>query len=98
MDHGPAVDSEPDNASGYKSKLGVKMILVYAVIYFGFILINTFKPKLMSVKIVFGVNLAVIYGFGLIILAIVLGIIYNAKCSKKEKELNSPEENKGETE
>jgi uncharacterized membrane protein (DUF485 family) len=96
MDHGPAVQSGPDNASAYKSRLGVKMIIVYGIVYFGFILINTLQPKLMSIKILFGVNLAVIYGFGLILLAIVLGIIYNAKCTKKENELNTEEKAGGE--
>ncbi|MBN1648636.1 MAG: DUF485 domain-containing protein [Spirochaetales bacterium] len=87
MDHGPAVQSGSDNASGYKSRLGVKMIIAYGIVYVGFILINTLQPQLMAVKIIFGINLAVIYGFGLILLAIILGIIYNAKCSKKEDEM-----------
>ena len=91
MDHGPAVQSGPDHASGYKSRLGVKMIIIYAIVYIGFILINTLGPELMAVKILFGINLAVIYGFGLILLAIVLGIIYNAKCTKKEDELEGSE-------
>jgi len=31
-------------------------------------------------------NLAVSYGFGLILLAIIMGLAYNAVCTKKEKE------------
>jgi len=43
---------------------------------------------LMEAKIVYGLNLAVVYGFGLIILSIVMALIYNALCVRKEKALN----------
>ncbi|MDA3851969.1 MAG: DUF485 domain-containing protein [Spirochaetaceae bacterium] len=92
MDHGPAIQSGPDKASSYKSKLGVRMFIVYGIVYLGFILINTLKPKLMAVEVLFGLNLAVVYGFSLIFLAIILGLIYNYLCTKKEDELNKEEE------
>ena len=39
-------------------------------------------------KILFaGLNLAVVYGMGLIILALILALIYNALCTAKEKEM-----------
>jgi uncharacterized membrane protein (DUF485 family) len=42
----------------------------------------------METEIFFGLNLAIVYGFGLILFAIILGIIYNYFCTKKEDELN----------
>ena len=42
-----------------------------------------------------GLNLAIVYGFGLIIFAIVLGLIYNYVCTKKEVELNTETDTKG---
>jgi uncharacterized membrane protein (DUF485 family) len=42
----------------------------------------------MEKTVIFGLNLAVTYGFGLIIFALVLALIYNAMCAAKEKELN----------
>lgn len=86
--HGPSTDWGVDHASDYKAKLGVYMFLVYVVIYAGFILINVLTPKLMGVIIFAGLNLAIIYGFGLIVLAIVMGLVYNYFCTKKEDELN----------
>ena len=56
-------------------------------VYAGFIIINTVAPKLMGKQVIFGLNLAVTYGFGLIILAVIAGLIYNAICTKKEDEL-----------
>ena len=44
-------------------------------------------------KIVLGnQNLAVVYGFGLIVLAIVMGLIYSSICTGYEKKYNKEEE------
>jgi len=89
--HGPAVKLGKDNASEWKSKLGIKLFFVYGVIYAGFVVINTVKPELMKINAFLGLNLAVVYGMGLIVLAIVMGVIYNYFCTRKEDELNKPE-------
>lgn len=89
MDHGPAVTHEEDPASGFKTVLGVRLFIVYGLIYAGFVLLNTFVPKLMEKKVFFGLNLAVTYGFGLILLAIVLGLVYNRICTKKEDQMTA---------
>ena len=94
--HGPAVKLGKDNASEWKSKLGIKLFFVYGLIYTGFVLINTVKPKLMEINVLFGMNLAVIYGMGLIVLAIIMGLVYNYFCTKKEDELNKSEADKEE--
>ncbi len=94
--HGPAVKLGKDNASEWKSKLGIKLFFAYGLIYTGFVLINTVKPKLMEVNILLGMNLAVVYGMSLIILAIIMGLIYNYFCTKKEDELNKSKADKEE--
>lgn len=87
MLHEPAKQSGDDLASSYKSRLGVRMFLVYAVVYAGFVLINVLWPTTMSTIVFAGLNLAVVYGFGLIVLAMILALIYNWLCSRKEKHL-----------
>ncbi len=89
MDHGPAVEHEDDHASAYKTSLGLKMFVVYGLVYLGFILINTLNPRLMETKVIFGVNLAVAYGFGLILLAIISGLIYNALSTREDDRLEA---------
>ena len=91
--HGPAAKLGKDNASAVKSKLGLKLFAVYALIYAGFVVINMVDPNMMEMKIVAGLNLAVVYGFGLIILAIIMGIIYNGICTNCEDSMNKPEKN-----
>lgn len=90
MLHGEAVKLGKDEAADIKSKIGLILFAVYAAIYAGFVVINTLSPKTMGTKIIFGLNLAVVYGFGLIILAIIMGVIYNNYCTKLENRLNSP--------
>jgi len=87
--------SGPDNASVYKVRIGIYMILLYALVYFGFIVINISNPLLMEKIIFSGLNLAVVYGIGLIIFALILALIYNSMCSKKEAELNNAFSKKG---
>ncbi len=92
MEQHEAVKLEKDNAEGFKSKVGLILFGVYSFIYAGFVFVNTWSPKIMETKVILGLNLAVFYGFFLIILAIVMGIIYNHYCTKMENKLNVDEE------
>ncbi len=65
------------------------MFLGYAAIYVGFVALNIISPTIMEKTVFLGLNLAVVYGFGLIIVALIMALIYNGACGKKEQELNS---------
>lgn len=95
MLHEPASQSGQDFAAGYKSRLGIKMFFIYAIIYAGFVAINVARPVLMEKEIVFGLNLAVVYGFGLIILALLMAVFYNFFCVKEEKRTNDSDKEGG---
>lgn len=84
MLHEPASQSEKDYATDYKRKLGIKMFFAYAILYVGFVAINALIPGKMETRVLFGLNLAVFYGFSLIIFAIISGLIYNMLCTKEE--------------
>ena len=96
MLHEPAADSGPDHAAPYKTRIGLYMFAFYSLIYAGFVVINVAKPVLMEKVVFAGLNLAVVYGFGLIILALVLALIYNAMCTREEKRVNNLPEKGGE--
>jgi uncharacterized membrane protein (DUF485 family) len=92
MLHEPAEkETGTDFASAKKSKLGVILFLFYTATYFGFVIIGVFFPDIMGINVFGGQNIAVIYGFGLIILAIVMGFIYNLVCSHYEDKMNGGE-------
>jgi uncharacterized membrane protein (DUF485 family) len=90
MLHKPENKIETDNSAGRKSKLGVILFIVYTLIYSGFVVIGLTKPELMGVELIGGQNIAIIYGFGLIALAVVMGFIYNYFCTKMEDKMNKP--------
>ena len=94
MLHEPAAKQKKDNASDWKSKLGIKLFWLYCVIYMGFVGTAVFAPEAMKVPVLAGTNLAITYGMALIIFAIVLGLIYNHACTKKENEMNPAKEAK----
>jgi uncharacterized membrane protein (DUF485 family) len=94
MLHGPASKPEEDNAASQKSRLGLKFFFVYGLVYAGFIVIGVFNPGLMGIRVAWGLNLAIFYGIGLIILAIFMGFIYHMACSRLESNLNHKQDKK----
>jgi len=85
MSHGPATQWKENKVlEKKKSRLGVVMFVIYTVIYAGFILTNVFDNPIMRIGIG-SFNVAIVYGFGLIILALILAIFYNQVCTNAEK-------------
>ncbi len=87
--HGPAAKLETDHAAAKKSRLGIILFIFYILVYSGFVVIGLADPELMGVHIIGKQNLAIVYGFGLIILAIIMGFIYNAICTGMENSMNN---------
>lgn len=96
MLHEPAAQSGKDLAASYKMRLGVWMFLLYSILYGGFVAINLAKPLLMEETVFSGLNLAVVYGFGLIIIALIQALVYDAMCNRSERSANA--QAKGESE
>jgi uncharacterized membrane protein (DUF485 family) len=85
MLHEPAAVHAQDEAAAYKRRLGLKMLAVYGAIYIIFMIVNVAWPKAMGWIVVAGLNVAIVWGFFLIVLALVLALIYNAACTRHEK-------------
>ena len=58
------------------ARIGLWLFAVYVVLYGGFMVLNAFYPQRMAQPALAGVNLAVTYGFVLIIGAFVLALLY----------------------
>jgi uncharacterized membrane protein (DUF485 family) len=58
------------------SRIGLSLFAVYLVLYGGFVLLAAFAPQWMEMTPLAGVNLAIWYGFGLIVAALVLALVY----------------------
>jgi uncharacterized membrane protein (DUF485 family) len=87
MLHEPAANVGKDPAFAYKRRLGVILFFIYGAIYAAFVILNIADASLMEAIIVGGLNLAVIYGFGLIIVALIFALAYNRACGKKESSM-----------
>jgi uncharacterized membrane protein (DUF485 family) len=88
MLHEPAVELGADYASKKKTRLGIILFFVYAAIYAIFVYIGLVHTDLLGIKAIGKVNLAVVYGMGLIILAGVMGFIYSLICTRMEDKMN----------
>lgn len=62
------------------TRLGLALFAVYLVFYGGFVLLAAFSPESLAVLPYAGVNLAIWYGFGLIIAAFALALVYGWAC------------------
>ena len=64
----------------YNARIGMILFLIYLALYAGFVLINAFAPAVMEWRPWGGLNLAILYGFGLIFAALLLAAIYGVMC------------------
>ncbi|NOY29822.1 MAG: DUF485 domain-containing protein [Planctomycetes bacterium] len=68
------------------SRIGMRLFAVYLLLYGGFVLLNTFSPTTMEATPIEGINVAILYGFVLIVSAIVLALLYGLLCTKEGDE------------
>lgn len=87
---------EKESLTKRKSVLGIRLFFLYLICYAGFVVIGVFHYELLSVSVFGGLNLAVAYGIGLIVFAVILGVVYNHYCSKYEDEAEQGEQVKEE--
>ena len=92
MLHEPSLPVGKDPAGPFKTKLGIRMFIAYCLFYAGFVAINLLSPKAMAATVFMGLNLATVYGFALIIVALIMALIYNHFCTAKEAELADKDE------
>lgn len=94
MDHGPSehVETQSAETSARNARVGMGLFLVYLLFYTGFVVVNAFSPQTMDVILAAGVNLAIWYGFGLIVAALVLAGLYGWLCraNVEEKREDAP--------
>ena len=74
-----------EHAIRFKMRLGLLLCAVYAAAYAGFVAIAVYDVALMDMPMPLELNLGVFYGFGLIVLAFLLSLVYNLACTLREK-------------
>ena len=72
-------DNHPETVSR-NARNGLLLFAVYVALYLGFMLLNAFAHEKMQQPVVAGVNLAIVYGMGLIAAALILALVYMWLC------------------
>ena len=80
------------NAWDYNARMGLVLFFGYLALYGGFIYLSAFRRDVMARPSVGGVNLAIVYGFALIVAAFVLAVLYMFLC---RREPEGPEDGGG---
>jgi uncharacterized membrane protein (DUF485 family) len=77
---GPLGDAAPlgetERARRFNMRLALSLFALYSLVYAAFVLTNAFYPNAMETRPWGGLNLALLAGFGLIVMAILLAFIY----------------------
>ncbi|MEE3369415.1 MAG: DUF485 domain-containing protein [Planctomycetota bacterium] len=63
------------------ARLGMGLFVVYLILYGTYVFLNAFSAQTMEATPFAGINLAILFGFGLIITALVLALVYGALCA-----------------
>jgi uncharacterized membrane protein (DUF485 family) len=87
LDFKAPVAREQEDAAviAHNTRMGVILFVVYVAFYGGFMALSAFWPEAMSVPALGGANLAVVYGFALIAVALVLALVYMRLCRKSQE-------------
>jgi len=73
MSDTPRPDTSP---SAPISRLGLALFWVYVLLYGGFMAVVLVRPATLAIRPFGGVNLAIIWGMGLILAAFVLALVF----------------------
>ena len=74
------------------ARIGLVLFGVYLLLYGGFVLLNAFSPDTMEITPWAGINLAVLFGFGLIVAAFILALVYGYLCKSPESDADGGED------
>jgi uncharacterized membrane protein (DUF485 family) len=82
LDHPPVQPAGPESEQtvARNARYGLALFAAYLVLYGGFMVLNAFRPAVMDVIVVAGVNLAIVYGLALIVAALLLALVYGWIC------------------
>jgi uncharacterized membrane protein (DUF485 family) len=84
-------ESAADGLISYNARLGLILFFVYLIFYAAFVYLSAFRGDLMAQPALAGVNLAVVYGFALILGAFLLAMVYMFLCKGEATERRSDE-------
>lgn len=65
------------------------MFVFYSLFYASFVALNLMAPLSMEATVFLGLNLATVFGFALIIVALAQALVYDAICRRRERAMEA---------
>ena len=84
-----ASETDLHASTARNARYGLILFSIYVLLYGGFMGLSAFWPDLMGSRPLFGVNLAILYGIGLIVAAWILAFFYMYLCRRRSGEAES---------
>ena len=81
----PLPDDEHPELSARNARSGLILFAIYFATYAVFVGLAAFSPETMGRATPLGPNVAILYGFGLILGAIVLSLVYMVLCGRNAR-------------
>ena len=88
-------DPNPSPARHWNTRLGIVLFVIYTIFYLGFVLISALAADMMDTVVLAGLNLAVVYGVALIVLAFVMSVMYGMLCRNDPDDQQSESNQEG---
>ncbi len=81
LDHGgESTEARDESVERHNARVGMVLFIAYLAVYAAYMVVNVLVPEWMDVVPFWGLNLAVLWGMGLIVGALILSIIYMLLC------------------
>ena len=90
-----AAETEHAGTIARNARIGLQLFAVYFVVYAGFVVVNAFRPDWMEKTPLAGINVAILYGFSLIVGALVMSLIYGWLCYSPAPDADTDDERRG---
>jgi uncharacterized membrane protein (DUF485 family) len=97
LDHGVGGSNEPapkerecEIVTARNARVGLIFFTIYLLIYCGYVGLVAFAHSVMNATPVAGLNVATLYGLGLIVLALVFAVAYGWACRAPSPSIDSP--------
>jgi uncharacterized membrane protein (DUF485 family) len=80
----PRAEDHPDLTS-LNARSGLMLFAIYSAVYAVFVGLSAFSPDTMGLPTELGANVAILYGFGLIVGAFLVALVYMFLCGRNAR-------------
>ncbi len=88
----PSPNDEHPELAVRNASSGILLFAFYSAIYAAFVALAAFSPQTIAQATPLGPNVAILYGFGLILGAFLLALLYMVLCNRNAQQIERKEQ------